>query len=79
MSGSVSFGLWLLAVFRSSVGAFGWRVETGASRGPNFRMGVQDFAFGGAPDRGPNDFRRKSAQNVPASNQPMKIGTRVTG
>ncbi len=25
--------------FRSSVGAFGWRVKTGASRGPNFRMG----------------------------------------
>ncbi len=26
-------------------------------------------------DRGPNDFRGKSAQNAPASNQPMKIGT----
>ncbi len=33
----------LCSVFRSSVGAFGWRVETGASRGPNFRMGGPNF------------------------------------
>ncbi len=85
----------LFTVFRSSVGAFGWLVETGASRGPNFRMGGSKILLLGglrspesprfprtAPltgpclsDRGPNDFRRKSAQNVPASNQPMKIGT----
>ncbi len=55
------------AVFRSSMGAFGWRVETGASRGPNFRMGGPSN-----PERPPSRTRvfRIGAPMTFGGNQP---------
>ncbi len=58
---------WWHSVFRSSVGAFGWRVETGASRGPNFRMGGPSN-----PERPPSRTRvfRIGAPMTFGGNQP---------
>ncbi len=56
----------IYSVFQSSVGAFGWRVERGASRGPNFRMGGPIFCFwGGSTPPKPPRFPQMAPRTGP--------------